>query len=60
MPDQIIRILQVYCTHCHLATPKKNAHCIHCGKAHLSAVVAKNCTARTRACRVETLLDARL
>jgi len=37
MPDQIIRIPQVYCTHCNLATPKSNARCVHCGKPHLSA-----------------------
>jgi hypothetical protein len=39
MPDQIIRILQIYCTHCNLATPKSNARCIHCGKPHVSGPV---------------------
>ena len=45
MPDELIRILQVYCTHCNLATPKSNGRCIHCGKPHLSApVLAKKLT----------------
>ena len=39
MPDQIIRIPQIYCTHCNLATPKSNTRCIHCGEPHLSAPV---------------------
>jgi hypothetical protein len=39
MPDQIIKILQIYCKRCNLATPKSNARCIHCGKPHLSAPV---------------------
>jgi len=45
MPDQIIKILQIYCTHCNLATPKSNTRCIHYGKPHLSApVLAKKLT----------------
>jgi hypothetical protein len=45
MPDQIIKILQIYCTRCNLATPKSNTRCIHCGKPHLSAtVLAKKLT----------------
>jgi hypothetical protein len=39
MPDQIIKILQIYCKRCNLATPKSNTRCIHCGKPHLSAPV---------------------
>ena len=48
MPDQIIKILQIYCTRCNLATPKSNTRCIHCGKPLLSTpVLAKKLTSQS-------------
>ncbi len=35
MPDQTVRIVQAYCKHCNLATPKNNTRCIHCGRPFL-------------------------
>jgi hypothetical protein len=49
MPDQIIKIPQVYCTRCNLSTPKGNTRCIHCGKPHLSApALAKKLNVQSR------------
>ena len=49
MPDQIVKILQIYCIRCNLATPKSNTRCIHCGKPHLSApVLAKKLNDRSQ------------
>jgi hypothetical protein len=31
-PFPIAPLAEVYCGHCHLATPKHNPRCIHCGQ----------------------------